>query len=211
MEHIMISVRPQYVCKILNREKILEIRKSIPKEVLNGEECLVEMYCTKGKPYVYRINDDDEFELDNKLRYIEDSNMFVKEYNALNGKVVARWYLKKYDEFEVWSDVWLICDEVREELKTIRKNSCLSQAELLGYLGKKHGYGWHIDNLEIYDTPKELSEFYSEHHRERLVCEFCGWQCFEGFDTDNHKIKILLGNCIKNRLKRPPQSWCYIE
>lgn len=172
MKHVMISIKPQYFEKILNKEKLLEIRKSVPKELLNREECIVEIYCTKGKPYLYRVNDDDEFELDSKLRYIEDSNMFVKEYNALNGKVVARWHLKKYDEFEVWSDVWLISDQVREELKTIRKNSCLSQAELLGYLGKKCGYAWHIEDLHIYDKPKELAEF---------------------------------------GLKRPPQSWCYVE
>ena len=36
--------------------------------------------------------------------------------------------------------------------------SCLTDEEIQKYLGDTRGYGWHISDLVIYDTPKELSE-----------------------------------------------------
>jgi predicted transcriptional regulator len=64
--------------------------------------------------------------------------------------------------------------------------SCLSANEIIEYAKDKNGnfvytYGWHISNLVIYDKPRELSEF-SKY----------------GF---SHPVW----------LKRPPQSWCYVE
>ena len=64
--------------------------------------------------------------------------------------------------------------------------------------GKHYIYGWHISNLKIYDAPRELSEF----RRATDPCNSCHaeytWEC-----TDCKK----LGRDIK----RPPQSWCYVE
>ena len=64
--------------------------------------------------------------------------------------------------------------------------------------GKGRCYGWHISDLHIYDTPRELSEF----QRATDPCDSCHaeytWEC-----TDCKKFG---GN-----IKRPPQSWCYVE
>ena len=46
MKAIMISIKPEWVCKILNGEKTIEIRKTMPKCKL---PCKVYIYCTKGK------------------------------------------------------------------------------------------------------------------------------------------------------------------
>ena len=43
MKAIMISVKPQWVSKILNKEKLVEIRKTKPKCEL---PCKVYIYCT---------------------------------------------------------------------------------------------------------------------------------------------------------------------
>ena len=220
MKHIMISIKPEYVCKILNREKMLEIRKSVPKEVLNGEECLVEIYCTKDNSYkLLQDNETGQYfkgiTSGNDQRHLSNTEYGMNcEYETqcctrLNGKVVARWHLKEYDEFEVWSDVWLICDEDREKLKTIRENSCLSQAELLGYLGKKYGFAWHIDNLEIYDKPKELSEFRTlPCNKPESACRNCKY-----LQVTNTPYAYESECFVQNgkTLTRPPQSWCYIE
>lgn len=88
------------------------------------------------------------------------------------------------------------------------KNSCLTEEQLKDYLGDKIGYAWHIEDLHIYDTPKDISEFYSYHPRDLLDCKLCGWKCLCA-DIDKNEIK--LGNCVRNKLKRPPQSWCYLE
>lgn len=77
--------------------------------------------------------------------------------------------------------------------------TCLSQAEIIAYIGDKgRCCGWHISDLRIYDAPRELSEF----QRATDPCDSCHaeytWEC-----TDCKKIG---GN-----IKRPPQSWCYVE
>lgn len=61
-------------------------------------------------------------------------------------------------------------------------------------------YGWHISNLKIYDTPKVLSKF-------RRICDK-GCRC-EGCA----RYWGNGGNCGIGslRIKRPPQSWCYVE
>ena len=62
------------------------------------------------------------------------------------------------------------------------ERSCVPYDDISEYIGKdKTGYGWHISDLIIYDEPKELGTF-SKY----------------GFD---HPVW----------LKRPPQSWCYVE
>ena len=79
------------------------------------------------------------------------------------------------------------------------ERSCLTYKELGDYIGNgKTGYCWHISDLLIYDQPRELSEF----QRATDPCDSCHaeytWEC-----TDCKKFG---GN-----IKRPPQSWCYVE
>jgi predicted transcriptional regulator len=78
----------------------------------------------------------------------------------------------------------------------ILDGSCLTPNELVCYGEWKTLYGWHISNLVIYDKPKELSEF-------RIKCK-------GGCDIP-YLYSPPCENCRKDRLTRPPQSWCYVE
>lgn len=66
----------------------------------------------------------------------------------------------------------------------VPKMTGLTYEEMDAYLNRKNGYGWHITELKIYDQPKPLSVF-------------------------RKPIEALLG--WNGELKRPPQSWCYVE
>ena len=146
MKHIMISIKPEWVEKIKKGDKILEIRKSIPKEL----PCKVYIYETKSKW---------------RKPYGKPETM--KDYETFGwGKVVASFTLMHYNKFDVEGLDWWDMKDI------MLKNSCLTEKQLKDYLGDKIGYAWHIEDLHIYDQPKELAEF---------------------------------------GLKRPPQSWCYIE
>ena len=70
-------------------------------------------------------------------------------------------------------------------LDRILSDACLTLDELEKYLDGGVGYGWHISNLKIYDTPRELSEFTG--------------------------LRTGLGSIELRVLERPPQSWCYVE
>lgn len=212
MKSILISIKPEYVEKILNGEKTIEIRKTKPNIEL---PCKVYIYCTKGKPYLYRVNDDNKFELTNKLRF-QDSSCFVKDYNAQNGKVVAEFTLNKIDIIEICDPDVLVNEKIVDVME-YKKQTCLSFDNFIDYIGygDDHdgwgnkewdiGYSWHIDGLKIYDKPKELSEF-----RKRNKCHYsnyedvCCFECCTFYD---------LGDCDGKYLKieRPPQSWCYVK
>lgn len=72
----------------------------------------------------------------------------------------------------------------------------MTDDELHGYLGNYQGHGWHISNLRIYDAPRELSEFERPYE-----CNECDAKWATECNACHEEGKI----------KRPPQSWCYVE
>lgn len=132
MRAIMISIKPQWVEKILSGEKTIEVRKTKPKLE------------TPFKCYIYETRGTSETPV-----VFEDGYM---DFHG-RGKVVA--------EF--------VCDEINEyRHETIGGhcgyydgygNHCLSKQELFEYGKGKTLYGWHISDLEVYETPKGLGEF----------------------------------------------------
>ena len=73
--------------------------------------------------------------------------------------------------------------------------------------GKHYIYGWHISNLKIYDAPKKLGEFWRdclEYSELSTNCWSCENVCGDGDETDCNTNGRLY-------LRRPPQSWCYVE
>lgn len=83
---------------------------------------------------------------------------------------------------------------------------CLTPGELLDYGNpQKYLYGWHISDLVIYDKPKELGEFC----KSNILC-YDDWL----YGIYNGKGGATASyESYKNffRIKRPPQSWCYVE
>ena len=78
--------------------------------------------------------------------------------------------------------------------------TCLTYRQVADYGKGKILYGWHISDLKIYDTPKELSEF-------SRPCSYRGL-CFSCKRTSFKKDGNLLCN---TKITRPPQSWMYVE
>ena len=81
--------------------------------------------------------------------------------------------------------------------------TCLTQDEMFDYIGAgNYGYGWHISDLKIYDKPKELGEFikYMDCKNTYDCCACHNWSRLD--------LKCIAMN---NEVKRPPQSWCYVE
>ena len=201
---ILISIRPEWVAKILNGEKTVDIRKTCPeifKHLKPYEGCSIDVYiyCTKGK---YEMG---KFNSDKKYHEIRDDCSYAGGWlrglpdETVNGKVVAKFTLNKVEKYPYISDKY---DKLI--------GSCLSEKELLDYSTIKieNGirfvktlYAWHISNLVIFDKPKELSEFYKV-----------------GFDKamkESLKLKPypLSSAYIEKQyqLTKAPQSFCYVE
>lgn len=191
MKAILISIKPRFVAKILNGEKIIEIRKTMPKCDLPID---VYIYCTKdNKQRLYPVSLLDKSNQVFKRAYREDK--IDNRTNYLNGKVVAKFTLNKVEEIptRIFSVYTYPYTKTLDDYELLDK-SCLYTDELEKYLGKKIGYAWYISNLEIFDKPKELSEFYAYCKDEK--CEY----------RNNH-----CSICHREPLTKAPKGWCYIE
>ena len=96
--------------------------------------------------------------------------------------------------FNVATTSWsLLAGNVHEYAKSLVRMARLTEEEMHSYAKGKYCFAMHISDLVIYDKPKELGEFQQ--------CHKCPHTCVS-------QSKSL---CEYHRLKRPPQSWCYVE
>ena len=197
MKAIMISIQPQYVEKILNGEKTIEIRKTMPKCEL---PCKVYIYCTKPKKWWAFSNwgatsDELVWKIKDKVKMCNGLEVWDDDCEKLNSKVVAEFILNKVDTLERDLNDWLPKNryDVSNELL---KNINLNQEQLWNYGQGKILYAWHIDDLKIYDKPKLLQVFFKP-------CGDCDKK-----DTDRC---IYEDSYCRAKVIRPPQSWCYVE
>lgn len=194
---IMISIKPKWVAKILNGQKTIEIRKTMPKCDLPID---VYIYCTKDKKgYLTEYLNK---ETNKHLFYSYD----LGKPNGLNGKVVAKFTLNKVEEIELNRNHFVNEQYSTDELdyKELLEQSCLTYKELDDYLQCEVGYAWHISNLVIFDRPKELSEF-----RKTNTVSLKELQQFGlPYNEKMYKDMMTKGKFL---LTKAPQSWCYVE
>ena len=165
MKAIMLSVRPYWSVKILNREKTVEIRKRFPLNYVGW----VYMYVTKPK-IRYRVEHmvffSDELYKIPKGKIKFGSSVELMAYddydknNFLNGKVVGRFWCDEITKIKYGR--WVGQDTFNyygyhNEWKDLVDKSMVTQMELYNYGSKLLAIS--ITRLEIFDKPKELSEF----------------------------------------------------
>lgn len=227
---VLISIRPQWVEKIFNGSKTIEVRRTFPKQLETPFEVYV--YCTKERmtrvPSMYAYLHKNEpgacAEYGTIETWGEIGDVIVNPHLAskhvsfgMHGKVIGSFVCNGATCCQAYYG------EGGEKHLTNTfgidlKRACLTEDELFNYIIGKHdeigtGWLWHISDLKIYDKPKELGEFYTICNKygddscgdcPYLVVEQCCSPCDDCVDTwcsvDNIKP-----------ITRPPQSWCYVE
>jgi predicted transcriptional regulator len=197
---VLISIRPQWCELIAIGKKTIEVRKTRPK-LETPFKCYI--YCTVARHYV-KVSEHMGFATDDLFRNPDTGKIKCgmscelmccqNEYdknNFLNGKVIGKFVCEKIIESNgVYGDELF--------------HTGLSYDDLQNYGCGKQLYGWHISALQIYDKPKELSEFYSISAEEE--CDGCPY----------HEMPVEMEPCKscdghRKYLYRAPQSWCYVE
>lgn len=172
---VLISIRPKWCQKIASGEKTIEVRKTKPN-LETPFKCYI--YCTQSGDVRRLVGERGkvigEFvcdRIDRLVRVGFDGSGEPAKYCVFNS------------EMSVWP------------MDGICEDACLTKEELEKYLGGYEGYGWHISDLKIYDTPKDLSKFSRpfENCIDKVCDEFGCASCENG-----------------GYIKRPPQSWCYV-
>jgi len=152
---ILMSIRPEWVAKILNGEKTVEIRKTALHE---GDE--VHIYCTKSRPWLYFGEFRGHYQLDYSAG---------KWGDEINGNVVAKFIVGKVEKIKDKGEaIWIAfvgkenkCYFDNRTLFTekLRKETCLTEGEMAWYGKDNNLYALSITQLEIFDKPRALGEY----------------------------------------------------
>ena len=171
---VMLSIRPKWCEKICGGEKTIEVRKTRPKLE------------TPFKCYIY----------------CSQSGVALGAWGK-HGKVIGEFTCDRIYKIDKDSTDFLFKAGGLSVYKQAAEEKCvlcvaMTDDDLHGYLGHCQGYGWHISDLKIYDTPKELSEFKTLCRVDADCCA-CPYYNYTKMDCDGRVIG------------RPPKSWCYVE
>ena len=166
---VMLSIRPKWCEKIANGEKTIEVRKTRPKLE------------TPFKCYIYETQG---WWKRDGLRAFRLGGRVIGEFTCdriygIGKRGIPENFDYCYLSLSEWGN-----DDIAAEINAISA-SCVSKGELNAYGARTPVlYGWHISNLRIYDTPRDLGEFI-------------------GLRTMKNGFEL-------RELDRPPQSWCYV-
>lgn len=198
MKSAIRSIKPYWVFLIIARKMGWDITQEKTIEVGKNQPLAKDW---NRKTFIYCSTDKKSF------------NRIPKEYQPLMrpllGKVIGEFICDKVEMVNAK------CSDYGIDLfyhDCIIKG-CLSEREIDKYFNipedkdlrvmKGNGYAWHITDLKIYNTPKDISEFVKPYvDYNKPVKDWCHNDCVI-CDEENCKYD--------RRLTRPPQSWCYTE
>lgn len=182
---VMLSIRPKWAEKIANGEKTIEVRKTKPK------------LDTPFKCYIYCTMPDTK-----DLHQILEIHGAGGKIRKANGEVLGEFVCDCITPlYNVCMDDWKrLAGGLHNIEKELVSQACLTEAKLHTYAGGKNCFAWHISDLLIYDQPRELTEF-RRACPNSWYCESCAMYWENNGTCGNKSLQI----------RRPPQSWCYVE
>jgi predicted transcriptional regulator len=186
VKSVLISIQPKWCELITIGKKTVEVRKTRPK-IEVPFKCYI--YETKGKTDFPTFIDEDGHEI----------------YEG-RGQVIGEFVCDRIEEigFSPYNH-----GEYISEFENLHKVSCIDFEQMFDYIADGYGYGWHISDLVIYDSPKELSKYRTLCKGQYKDCRKCGYFCSEGCESTGFFESCCVDGVIP--LTRPPQSWCYVE
>ena len=200
MKSVLISIQPQWCAKIFNGEKTIEVRKTRP---------LIDM---PFKVYVYETKGETKYW----------SQPMPIPYTEGRGKVIGSFVCDRIDEFDSEYSEWayacaptgIPCAMPMSEgtaIEICKEKACLTHEDIVGYFGDEEwrAYFWNITAPKLFDKPRELREFIKPcpfNEDCDILCPYAEGE-YHG-DGINGDVEFI--GC-GNTLKRPPQSWCYVE
>lgn len=197
MKSVLISIRQEWCDLIAEGKKTVEIRKTYPKLQAPFK---VYIYCTKG---------DSQFcEGDRFCLYTPPHDTPIVANQSVIGEFECSQICAVLSHPSIFAGHPLFFQKAIDD-------ACLTRDAVEEYSDGKDVFGWVISNLKIYDKPKYLGRFVVPSNTgccNEGKCRGCRFfvrgnatagiedDCAANFDTDEYKP-----------LRRPPQSWCYVE
>lgn len=153
-----------YHYDLTNDRKVFDMHKVLNGKIVAECDCekVEEIYCC-CVPYRNKNNLGYEKFIDDgvyKVEWKENINLVEKQ--------------KEYNNPEIYKDEGVVFERSDRYIDTMFKNEylqkmCLSPQQLLDYLKLGHkGYALHLSNVNIFDKPKELNEYYKDNLLQQL-------------------------------------------
>ena len=214
MKSVLVSIHPQWCKKIFNGEKTIEVRKTRP---LIDMPFKVYVYCTKQKltkttcmhSYLHK-NEPKACKKYGEITtwcsigdvHVNSNTPWSFRAYGMHGKVIGSFVCDKVYKIvpdgEYYSNGYDIDDDMLSE-------TCLGRGYLTGYGLGYTLYGWHITEPQLFEKPRDITEF--------AIFGKCADECSEyDFCARDIAEDRVACKCFKRTfLKRPPLSWCYVE
>lgn len=192
---VLLSIQPRWCGLLALGKKTIEVRKTKPK-IETPFKCYI--YQSKSKDtLIYVMKDGDE---DYGVIY-HGKPVFIKTYSK---------YSNPYEQKVIGE---FVCDAIISHCEMANadiaeQQGCIRREQLFEYANGAELYGWHISELKIYNKPKALSEFGTLCDEDCPNCEF--WKC-DMVNQHERDMDCTNSSYPLRPLKRPPQSWCYVE
>ena len=202
----MISIQSKWCDLIASGRKKIEVRKTAPK-IDTPFKCYIYHTVTRNAGVGFN-------------HWCDCWQLPNGDFVNAGGKVVGEFLCNKIDTYgfgdmaiptpafdgdpscqEFGDGYFITCGEL--------KQACLTYEELCAYGKGKILYGFHISDLVIYDTPKELLEFKRPScEKPESACHYCKHCVNVGsYYYPEYECDIENGELIT----RPPQGWYYVE
>lgn len=140
------------------------------------------IYCTQDKHLAFMQN-----QTGTNLIACMDANAAIPVGGAIgNGKVIGEFTCDHIDEYDDDTIFSFRHEDYARWNDFDLDRACMHPEDFQNYANGKWLYGWHISDLKIYEQPRELGDFRKPEFPTGLRLE-------------------------DDEIKRPPQSWCYVE
>ena len=216
MKAVMLSLRPQWCEKIFNGSKTIEVRKTRPlidmpfkvyvycmKQKLTKTKCM-HSYLHKNEPKACKKYGEITTWCSIGDVHVNSNTPWSFRSYGMHGKVIGSFVCDKIEKIDIQAQITTTLSE-RWTFNGIAKQACLTAEQLKEYLNGDTGYGWHITAPTLFEKPRDITEF--------AIFGKCADECSEyDFCARDIAEDRVACKCFKRSfLKRPPQSWCYIE
>lgn len=164
MKSVIKSVSPRICEKVANGDCKILISKTAPKCAVPFKGYI---YATKAKKWfrsgIILTSNELLWLSSGKIKMCDGLELWAdgEDYQCVNGKVIGEFICDKvYNLVNAFGGI-VFADENLNQLEPqlFRDMSCLTDEQTADYLGDKDGYGWHISDLKIYDSPLTLDAF----------------------------------------------------
>lgn len=186
MRAVLQSIRPEWCNLIMHGDKTVEVRKSRP------------VLPTPFKCYIYET----------LTAYFSKESITGREFyhGTQGGKVIGEYICNTIAAVPMTGTS--LGDRQYHFPQELLDAACLTNEQLIDYGEGAVLYFWHISDLVLYDVPKNLESFYAPQDKycEKGACGGCP------YDQVPNEYGEYSYDCEwKRPIKRPPQSWCYVE